>query len=71
MMARTAKSLSSLPGPRSLPLVGTSYLYRLGSRNKTEYHLALLDMYRQFGPLVREDVGGKTVGEKDFSIRQW
>ena len=55
-------SLSAVPGPPCLPLVGSSLQYRLGRRDKTEYHLALLDMFRQYGPLVRENVGGRTIG---------
>lgn len=39
-------------------------LCRFGARDKTQYHLALLDMYKQFGPLVRENIGGKTVGKE-------
>ena len=51
-----------MPGPPSLPLFGSSLLYRFGEHSKTEYHLALLDMFRQYGPLVRENVGGRTIG---------
>ena len=60
-ISKTVKSLSSMPGPTSLPLVGSALLYRFGERSKTEYHLALLDMYRQFGPIVRENIGGTTI----------
>ena len=67
MLARTVKSLSSMPGPPSLPLVGSSLLYRFGRRDKTEYHLALLDMYREYGPVVREDIGGRTIGRSGDS----
>ena len=60
-LSQTVKSLSSMPGPPSLPLFGSSLLYRFGGRSKTEYHLALLDMYRQYGPIVRENIGGTTI----------
>ena len=59
--AGTVKQFASIPGPASLPLVGTSLMYKLGARDKTQYHLALMDMFRQHGPLVRENIGGKTV----------
>ena len=65
MLARTVKSLSCMPGPPSLPLVGSSLLYRFGVRDKTEYHLALTDMYREYGPVVREDIGGRTIGRSE------
>ena len=55
------KQFSSIPGPPSLPVVGTSLMYKLGSRDKEQYHLALMDMFRRHGPLVRENIGGKTV----------
>ena len=61
LSSQTIKSLSSMPGPPSLPLFGSSLLYRLGERSKTEYHLALLDMYRRYGPIVRENIGGTTI----------
>ena len=60
-ISKTLKSLSSMPGPVSLPLFGSSLLYRFGERSKTEYHLALLDMYRLYGPIVRENIGGTTI----------
>ena len=53
------KQFSEIPGP-ALP----SYLGRwLGGRGKTQYHLALGDMFRQYGPLVRENVGGADIGQ--------
>ena len=55
------KQFTSIPGPASLPVVGTSLMYKLGARDKDQYHLALMDMYRSYGPLVRENIGGKTV----------
>ena len=61
LSSQTIKSLSSMPGPSSLPLFGSALLYRFGERSKTEYHLALLDMYRRYGPIVRENIGGTTI----------
>jgi len=56
------KSLSSIPGPPSLPLVGSCLQYKgLGKRTKEQYHLALGDMYRKYGPLVKERLGGKNI----------
>ena len=55
------KPFSSIPGPLSLPLVGSCLRYRFGSRGKTEYHLALKDMHQEFGPLVKEQIGTRTI----------
>ena len=57
------KSFTSIPGPLSLPVIGSTLNYRFGGRKKTQYHLALLDMFKEYGPLVRENIGGKTVGK--------
>lgn len=56
-----ARAFSEIPGPRAWPLVGSTLEYRWGPRGKTAYHLALLDMYRKYGPLVKESLGGKTI----------
>ena len=34
-------------------LLGSAYQYRFGPYKKTQYHLALLDMYKQYGPVVK------------------
>ena len=34
---------------------------RFGNYKKTEYHVALLDMYQRYGPVVREKIGGKNI----------
>ena len=55
------KPFSSIPGPRSYPLVGSCLQYRYGKRTKTAYHLGLGDMHQLYGPLVKEHIGGKAV----------
>jgi len=60
-LASNLKSFTSIPGPLSLPVIGSTLNYRFGARKKTHYHLALLDMFKEYGPLVRENIGGKTV----------
>merc|ERR1712013_383249 len=57
----TVKNFSCIPGPRSFPVVGSCLQYRYGTRNKTAYHLGLLDMFEQYGPIVQEHIGGKAV----------
>ena len=37
---------------------------RLGKRSKTQYHLALLDLYKEYGPIVKENIGGKDIGKE-------
>ena len=79
-LSSNLKSFTSIPGPLSLPVIGSTLNYRwtlqlvtnydqlysprFGARKKTHYHLALLDMFKEYGPLVRENIGGKTVGKK-------
>jgi len=61
-LTKATKPFSSIPGPRVWPLFGSTLEYRgLGPRSKEEYHLALRDMFRMFGPLVRERLGGKDI----------
>jgi len=55
------KCFNDIPGPPSWPLVGSALMYRLGRRDKTQYHQALQDMYVEYGPLVKENIGGKVI----------
>merc|ERR1719259_900663 len=36
-------------------------MYRFGEFKKDQYHLALQDMYQKYGPLVKENIGGKVI----------
>ena len=38
--------------------------FRLGKRSKEQYHLALLDLYKEYGPIVKENIGGKDIGKE-------
>jgi len=55
------KAFSEIPGPKCLPMIGSAYQYRFGPYKKTQYHLALLNMYKQYGPVVKENLGGKEI----------
>jgi len=59
---QAAKPFASIPGPRALPFIGSCLQYRIpGNHGKEQYHLALGDLYRQYGPLVKEVMGTKAV----------
>ncbi|XP_050433466.1 cytochrome P450 302a1, mitochondrial-like [Adelges cooleyi] len=52
------KGFDEIPGPKSLPLIGTlySYLPVLGKYRFDRLHRNGLAKYRQYGPVVREDI---------------
>nr|QGQ60786.1 CYP44 [Eurytemora pacifica] len=60
-VGRGIKRFQDIPGPPSWPLVGSALIYRFGQFNKTQYHEALKDMHLKYGPLVKENIGGKIV----------
>ncbi|KAG8236837.1 hypothetical protein J437_LFUL017121 [Ladona fulva] len=55
------KPFSQIPGPPSLPILGTSYLYRFGKYQITKYHEALKDLHRKYGPVFRQNWAGQEV----------
>merc|ERR1719357_2305430 len=56
--ANVAKAFASIPGPRALPIVGSCLQYRVpGKHGKEQYHLALNDLHKKYGSLVREVIG--------------
>jgi len=59
--ASAIKAFSEIPGPKCFPLIGSAYQYRFGNFKKTEYHLALMDMFKTYGPIVKENLGGKEI----------
>jgi len=60
--ANVAKAFASIPGPRALPIVGSCLQYRVpGNHGKEQYHLALNDLHKKYGPLVREVIGQKII----------
>jgi len=61
-LSKAVKPYSSIPGPNILPVLGSTLQYRgKGPRSKEEYHLALGDMFKEYGPLVKERLGGKDI----------
>ncbi|KAG8236839.1 hypothetical protein J437_LFUL017123, partial [Ladona fulva] len=55
------KPFSEIPGPFRIPLLGNLYLYKLGIYDVTKYQLVLKRLHEEFGPIVRQDIGLKTV----------
>ncbi|XP_071442558.1 probable cytochrome P450 CYP44 [Hetaerina americana] len=55
------KPYHQVPGPTSIPIFGTSYLYRNGTYEITKYHEALKDMNRKYGPIFRQNWAGQEV----------
>jgi len=60
-VGKGVKGFLDVPGPPTLPLVGSALLYRFGDFKKTQYHEALRGMYLKYGPLVKENIGGKVI----------
>ncbi|XP_052267065.1 probable cytochrome P450 CYP44 isoform X2 [Dreissena polymorpha] len=59
-----AKPFSEIPGPKGLPYLGTLLKYRKGPLNKyniERYQEAVLDLYHQYGKIVKETIAGTTV----------
>ncbi|XP_046406719.1 probable cytochrome P450 CYP44 isoform X2 [Ischnura elegans] len=55
------KKFSEIPGPFRLPVLGNLYLYKLGIYNPLKYHEVLKDLFKRYGPLVRQDIGMRSI----------
>nr|UUB32674.1 cytochrome P450 CYP302A1 [Dendroctonus valens] len=55
---RGLKSFSSIPGPKTLPVIGTLYQYLpiVGDYKFTELHHNGLKKYQKYGPVVKEEI---------------
>lgn len=57
-----SKPFSSIPGPKSYPIIGSLTSYLFGPYDRLKYHEALVAMNKEFGPLVKENLGaGKEI----------
>lgn len=58
---KEAKPFQSIPGPVRLPLWGNLLHYKLGVFDVRKYHEVLEHLHKQYGPIVRETIGSRTV----------
>lgn len=53
--------LAAVPGPSCYPVVGTLPSYWSGKYEKYKYHRVLNQLHQEYGPLVKENFGGRTI----------
>ncbi|RZC32297.1 cytochrome P450 302a1, mitochondrial, partial [Asbolus verrucosus] len=58
VVGQTVKSFEEIPGPLSLPLIGTLYLYLplVGRYEFDRIHRNALKNYQLYGPIIREEI---------------
>ena len=61
MAVNLIRSFSDIPGPVLYPLVGNLYQYVMGPFSKDKYQEALMSLYREYGNLVRQNIGGREI----------
>lgn len=60
--ARAIQALARIPGPPTYPLIGNLYQYNWnGPFQKFKYHEALHSLYRTYGPVVKQNIGGRVI----------
>lgn len=53
---KISRSLSTIPGPISLPILGTRWTFSwIGGYSLTRVHLFYRDMFRKYGPIIKEE----------------
>ncbi|KAG7154891.1 cytochrome P450 CYP44-like 3 [Homarus americanus] len=57
----TTKPFSAIPGPISLPVLGTLLPYKIGTKRVQTYHQDVCSLYHKYGPVVREVFSSGTV----------
>lgn len=55
------RPFSEIPGPRLYPVIGNLYQYTLGPFERFKYHDALKSLNQTYGPLVKENLGGRVI----------
>ncbi|ODN05629.1 putative cytochrome P450 CYP44, partial [Orchesella cincta] len=61
VLTQHIKKFEDIPGPVRLPLLGNALYYKFGIFNISEYHNVLRNLYDKYGPVVRQDIGNRTV----------
>jgi hypothetical protein len=56
-----ARAFTEIPGPMLYPIVGNLHQYVFGPFNKFKYHEALAQLHKEYGPLVKENIGGRVI----------
>lgn len=57
----TCRPFSEIPGPKEYPVIGTLHSYVFGPFERFKYHEALRTMRKTYGPIVKENLGGKVI----------
>ena len=55
------KPFSSIPGPKLYPLIGNLPQYVFGPFDRLKYQHALLAHHKEYGPIVKENLGGREI----------
>lgn len=54
-------NLTTIPGPQQYPIVGSLPSYWSGKYDRLSYHKVLNLLYQEYGPVVKENFGDRTI----------
>ncbi|KAK5650803.1 hypothetical protein RI129_001832 [Pyrocoelia pectoralis] len=52
---KSQKTITDIPGPLSLPFLGTRWIYWFGNYSFTKVHEVYADLFLKYGPIVKEE----------------